>query len=226
MEMSRWQKAGAVVCLIAGPAGQLAQYLVSPVKEGNSASSQVAAAAAHASAMRIGTVLDVLLLLLIPAVLYAGSVAGGARSRLALAGTAVSFVSVLGAGYLLAQDVVIQAAAGQPGRSAAAGLVSAFQHSGVITGITVVYLAGHVIGFILLGVALIRSRAVPAWAGIALCLSPVAELLGEAAGLTALAAAGFALLVVAFGACAWVTVRQPAGENVRNVPSASEHVTV
>jgi hypothetical protein len=226
MEISRWQGAGAVVCLVVGPVGQLAQYLVSPVKEGDSASSQVAAAAAHAPAMRAGTILDVLLLLLIPAVLYAGWVAGGTRSRLALAGTALSFVSVLGAGYLLAQDVVIQAAAGQPDHAAAAGLVAAFQSSGVITGITVVYLAGHLIGFILLGIALIRSRAVPVWAGIALCLSPVAELLGEAAGLTAVAAAGFALLAVAFGACAWVMACQPAGGNARNVPSASEHVTV
>jgi len=226
MEMSRWQKAGAVICLVAGPVGQLAQYLVSPVKEGDSASSQVAAAAAHASAMRAGTALDVLLLLLIPAVLYAGLVAGGTRSRLALAGTAVSFISVLGAGYLLAQDVVIRAAVTQPDHAAAAGLVAAFQDSGVITAITVVYLAGHVIGFILLGIALVRSRAVPAWAGIALCLSPAAELLGEAAGLTVVAAAGFALLAVAFGACAWTTARRSAGENARNVPSAPEHVTV
>jgi hypothetical protein len=226
MEMSRWQRAGAIVCLVAGPVGQLAQYLVSPVKEGDSAASQVAAAAAHPSAMRAGTTLDVLLLLLIPAVLYVGWVAGGTRSRLALAGTALSFVSVLGAGYLLAQDVVIRAAAGQPDHSAAVSLVSGFQDSGVINGITVVYLAGHVIGFILLGIALIRSRAVPVWAGAALCLSPVAELLGEAAGLTAVAAAGFALLAVAFGACAWETARPLSRGNVRNVPSASEHVTV
>jgi hypothetical protein len=133
---------------------------------------------------------------------------------------------VLGAGYLLASDVVIRAAAAQPDHATAVGTVSAFEHSAVVTGLTVLYLAGHLIGFILLGIALIRSRAVPTWAGIALCVSPVAEMLGEAAGLTVLAATGFALLAVAFGACARVLVQRQADGRAQGVPSAAEHVTV
>jgi hypothetical protein len=226
MGMSRWQTAGAVVCLVVGPLGQLVQYLVSPVNEGASPSEQVTAAAAHGSAMGVAVVLDVLLLLIMPAVLYAGVVAGGTRSRLAVAGTALSFASVLGAGYLLASDVVIRAAAAQPDHATAVGTVSAFEHSAVVTGLTVLYLAGHLIGFILLGIALIRSRAVPTWAGIALCVSPVAEMLGEAAGLTVLAATGFALLAVAFGACARVLVQRQADGRAQGVPSAAEHATV
>jgi hypothetical protein len=226
MRISRWQTTAAVVCLVVGPLGQLAQYLVSPVDEGASPAAQVSAAAAHPSAMSAATVLDVLLLLLLPAVLYAGMAAGGTRSALAAAGTAVSFASMLGAGYLLAQDLVVQAAAAQPDRAAAVGVVSGFAHSPVLTGITVFYLAGHLIGFILLGIALIRSRAVPAWAGIALCLWPVAEMLGEAAGIKVVAAAGFALLAVAFGACARVLVQRQAGSRTGGLPSAAEHATV
>jgi len=158
MGMSRWVTAGALVCLVAGPVGQLAQYLVSPVDEAASPAEQVTAAAAHAPAMGIAVGLDVLLLLLLPAVLYAGMVAGGTVSRLAVAGTALSFVSMLGAGYLLAQDVVIRAAAAQPDHDTAVGVVSAYEHSAVVTGLTVLYLAGHVIGFILLGIALVRCR--------------------------------------------------------------------
>lgn len=225
MGMSRWLTAGAVTCLVAGPLGQLAQYLVTPVDEGASPSEQVSAAAAHGPAMGVAVVLDVLLLLLLPAVLYAGAVAGGTRSRLAVAGTALCFASALGAGYLLAQDVVIRAAAAQPDHAAAVGVVSSFEHSAVVTGITVVYLAGHLIGFILLGIALFRSGAVPAWAGIALCVWPVAEMLGEAAGLTLLAAAGFALLAVAFGACARALVQRQAAGRVQGVPSAAGHAT-
>jgi hypothetical protein len=226
MGMSRWQTAGAVVCLVAGPLGQLAQYLVSPVNEGGSPSEQVTAAAAHGPAMGVAVVLDLLLLLILPAVLYAGVVAGGTRSRLAVAGTALSFASVLGAGYLLAQDVVVRAAAAQPDHATAVGVVSAYEHSAVVTGVTVLYLAGHLVGFVLLGIALIRSRAVPAWAGIALCVWPVAEMLGEAAGLTVLAAAGFALLAVAFGACARALVQRQADGRARSVPSAAEPATV
>jgi hypothetical protein len=224
--MSRWQTAGAVACLTVGPLGQLAQYLISPVDEGASPPAQVAAAAAHPAAMGAATVLDVLLLLLLPAVLYAGMAAGGTRSRLAVAGTGLSFASMLGAGYLLAQDVVVRAAAAQPGRGTAVGVVSGFDHSPVITGITVFYLAGHLIGFILLGLALIRSRAVPAWAGIALCLWPVAEMLGEAAGIKVVAAAGFALLAAAFGACARALVRRRTTASAQGVPSAAEPAIV
>src|ERR1700683_3972256 len=74
MGMSRWQTAGAVGCLVVGPLGQLAQYLVTPVNEGASPSEQVTAAAGHGSAMGVAVVLDVLLLLIMPAVLYAGVV--------------------------------------------------------------------------------------------------------------------------------------------------------
>src|SRR5580692_10673870 len=219
MRLSRWRMAGAVTCLIAGPLGQLVQYLVSPMKEADSPSVQVAAAAAHPQSMHAALILDVLLLLLLPAVLYAGRVAGAARSRLAAAGTALAFVSMLGAGYLLAQDVVVSAAAAQPDPHAAAALVSAYENNAVVTGITAVYLAGHVVGFVMLGIALVRSKAVPPWAGIALCLWPVAEMLGEGAGVKALAAAGFALLAVAFGACAWALLRRQADSGARGVPS-------
>lgn len=226
MRLSRWQMAGAVTCLVAGPLGQLVQYLVSPMKEADSPSVQVAAAVAHPQSMHAAMVLDVLLLLLLPAVLYAGRVAGAAWSRLAAAGTALAFVSMLGAGYLLAQDVVVSAAAAQPDPHAAAALVSAYENNAVVTGITVVYLAGHVVGFVMLGIALVRSKAVPRWAGIALCLWPVGEIAGEAAGLTAVAAAGFALLLLAFGACALALVSGRETSTAQLVPSAAERAVV
>jgi hypothetical protein len=208
MTMSRWQVAGGVTCLILGPLAQLIQYLVSPVGEGAKAAGQIAAATAHPAAMRASLVLDVAILLVVPGVLYAGHLAGGARSRLAAAGTALVFVTSLAAGYLLAQDVVISAAAAQPDHQSAAGLAAAFESSGVVTGIVVAYLAGHTVGFILLGIALARSRAVPAWAGIALAAWPFAEMGGEAAGAKPVAAAGFALLLAGFGACALALARR------------------
>ena len=50
--------------------------------------------------------------------------------------------------------------------------------------------------------------------------------MGEAAGLKVLAAAGFALLAVGFGACAWALVQRQAADGARGVPSAAEHATV
>jgi hypothetical protein len=191
-----WRRTAALTCLIAAPLAQLAQYLVSPVRQGVPAALQVSAAAAHPSAMRLALVLDLPILLILPAILFAGTVA---RSRLGTAGAAISFATALGAGYLLAQDVVIYAAARQP--SASSAVVSDYAASGVVGFVVVLYLVGHVVGFALLGAALIRSRAVPVWAGAALCAWPVLEMLGEGLDVKAVAVAGFLALLVGFAAC-------------------------
>jgi hypothetical protein len=204
-----------VTCLIGGSVFQLVQYLVSPMKEADNAGEQVTAALAHPTAMSWAQVLDVPLLLLIPAVLFAGGVAGFGRTRLATAGTVIAFVSVLGAGYLLAQDVVVAAAAHATDHVAATSFVKAFEHGTAVNIVLAIYLIGHLVGFVLLGVALMRSGRVPVWAGVAMCLWPIGELLGEASGVSAVAAIGFALLVVAFGACA---VALPRGTSSTPVP--------
>ena len=205
--LSRWRLAAGVVCLLSAPVGQLVQFLVSPMRQADTPEGQVAAAAAHLPAMRLALILDLPILLLLPAVLYAGFVAGAGRLRLAAAGTAVTFTTALGAGYLLAQDVVVYEAARHPDRGVAVGLVSAYEGNGVVSGLVLAYLVGHLVGFVLLGVALVRSRAVPVWTGVALCVWPVAEMVGEASGAVVVAAGGFALLVIGFGACAVALVR-------------------
>ncbi len=207
MISTKWLVRVGVLCLLGGSVCQLLQFLVSPMKEGDNAGAQVTAALAHPTAMAWAQVLDLPLLLIIPAVLFAGAVAGFGRSRLATAGTAICFVSVLGAGYLLAQDVVVAAAAHNADPSVATSVVKAFANSTAVDIVVVVYLVGHLVGFVMLGVALIRSRQVPAWAGVAMCLWPIGEMLGEASGVAAVAAVGFALLVVAFGACSVALIR-------------------
>jgi hypothetical protein len=97
---------------------------------------------------------------------------------------------------------VVQVAAGQADRAGAVALVEGYESGGVVTGLVVLYLVGHVVGFILLGIALIRSRAVPVWAGVALCIWPLAEMGGEGSGVWIVAAVGFALLLAGFAACA------------------------
>jgi hypothetical protein len=185
------------------------------MKEGDDASAQVTAALAHPTAMSLAQILDLPLLLILPAVLFAGGLAGLGRTRLATVGTVVSFVSVLGAGYLLAQDVVVAAAARNADHSVATSLVHAFENSAAVDTVVVIYLVGHLVGFVMLGVALIRSGKVPLWAGVAMCLWPIGEMAGEATGLGAVAAVGFALLVVAFGACSVALTRSTSSAPVQ-----------
>jgi hypothetical protein len=209
--VSRWIAAAGAACLVAGPVGQFVQYLVSPIDEGVSAYAQVAQGAAHLARMRWAIPLDLFILLVAPAVLYAGSLAGARVSKLAAAGAGLVFASWLGAGYLLGTDILLYLAATAPDQTAAAVLVDGYLSYPVVEGVVVAYLVGHGVGFPLLGVALWRARAVPVWAASAVAVWPFLEVLGEASGVRVLAAVGFALLAVGFGACAVVVVRQLVG---------------
>jgi hypothetical protein len=134
------------------PVGQVVQFLVTPIGEADSAATQVSQAADHLSRMQWAMPLDLLILLVAPAVLCARSVAGGARSKLAAAGSGLVFVTWLGAGYLLGSDVLLYVAAQDPDRSAASRPVDGYLSNGVVTGVVVTYIAGHVVGFALLGI--------------------------------------------------------------------------
>ncbi len=194
------------VCLLAGSVGQLVQYLVTPlVSVGGSPAEQVAQAAAHPAAMRAASWLDLSILFLVPAVLYVGRVAGAPRSAPAAVATGLTFLTTLfGSAYLFAVDVLVQPPADPDA-------VGAYLSDPLVSTVTLVFLAGHVIGFVLLAVALWRARAVAAWAAVALGLSPILEIGGQAAGVGAVTVAGCALLVVAFAACAAVLLRAPEG---------------
>jgi hypothetical protein len=189
--------AAGVVCLAVASLGQLAQYLVTPVASiGGAPAEMVAEAVAHPAAIRAASWLDVAILFLVPAVLVVGRLAGAPRSVPAAVATAVAFVStLLGSGYLLVVDVLVQL----PG---AAPTVAAYLDDPLVSTVTVVFLGGHVLGFLLLAVALWRARTVPVWAAAALLLSPLAEIGGQAAGIPAVTVAAYVLLVAAFAACA------------------------
>jgi hypothetical protein len=219
VSVSRWIATAGATCLVAGSVGQFVQYLVSPIDEGLSAYAQVAQAAAHLDRMRWAIPLDLFILLIPPAALYAGSLAGARVSKLAAVGAGLVFASWLGAGYLLGSDILLYLAATAPDQTTAAALVDGYLSYPLVEGVVVAYLLGHVVGFLLLGVALRRARTVAVWAASAVAVWPFFEVLGEASGIRALAAAGFALLAVGFGACAVAVARQSSAR--RNGAAAS-----
>jgi hypothetical protein len=208
MGVPRWIAAAGAACLVVGPVGQFVQYLVTPIDEGDSAYAQVAQAAAHLARMRWAIPLDLFILLVAPAVLYAGALAGARVSKLAAAGAGLVFVTWLGAGYLFGSDVLLYLAATARDQTAAAALVDGYLSYPVVEGVVIAYLGGHVVGFLLLGVALWRARAVPRWVAIAVAVWPFLEVAGETSGVRVVAAAGFALLAVGFGVCAVAVARR------------------
>jgi hypothetical protein len=137
---SRWIATAGAACLAAGPVGQFVQYLVSPIDEGVSAYAQVAQAAAHLARMRWAIPLDLFILLVAPAVLYAGSLAGARVSKLAAAAAGLVFASWLSAGYLFGSDILLYLAATAQDEKAAAPLVDGYLSYPVVEGVVVAYL--------------------------------------------------------------------------------------
>ncbi|MDP9843052.1 hypothetical protein [Streptosporangium lutulentum] len=205
---SKWRVAAGIIALMGGSVGQLLYFVVVPVPVSSGATSdQVAAAAGQGAAMQAVLWLDLLILLLIPAALYVGEVAGARRSRLAAVGTAVTFVTALGAGYLLAGDVLIYLASVADDRAGAVAMVSAYQSHGVVVFALVTSVVGNMIGFVLLGIALVRARSIPVWAGAAVAAAAVLEVAGHASGIGGVAIFAYILRIAGFAACAVALVR-------------------
>ena len=191
--------------MVVGSAGQLAQYLVSPISEAASAASNVAKAAAHPSAMQWAAWLDLTILFFLPALVVVGYLAGARTTRLGWVASVLAIATTVpGIAYLFAPDVLyVEAIHGD----VTARAITAFNASGVVTASTVVFLFGHVFGLLLLGVALSRAGSVSRWAAVCLAVSPFAEIAGGAMGVRLLSVAGYLLLMAAFGACAAAIVR-------------------
>ncbi|WP_449351754.1 hypothetical protein [Streptomyces shaanxiensis] len=81
----------------------------------------------------------------------------------------------------------------------------------VVNGPILYFVAAHVVGAVLLGVALLRGRVVPAWAAWLLILSMPLNVAGYVIGIAALTALTFVMAAVAFGYAGLVLVRHGGG---------------
>ena len=152
-----------VACVVIGPAALFGQALLTPVSAGGDTAAQVADAASDLSAMRWALVPDAPLLLFVPAVLFAGVVAGARQSRVAAVGAGLAFIGTLAAVFLLANDILVYEAA-TSNDAGAVTFVEDYQHNTLFATMLVLYIAGLAIGCVLLAVAMWRQRAVPRWA--------------------------------------------------------------
>lgn len=93
---------------------------------------------------------------------------------------------------------------------ASAPLLDAFSTDPVMTGYLLVYVLGHLTGYVLLGVALLRARSVPRWSASCLIASTPLTLAvflvpGRPVALGVLA---LALVAVGSAPAAWITMRR------------------
>ena len=206
----------ATTCLAVGSTGQLVQYLVTPVSEGGSARDNVAKALAHPAAMQWAAWLDLTILFFLPALVAVAYLARARDTRLGWVAAVLAIgTTIPGIAYVLAPDVLyVGALHGQ----VTARAIDAYNNAGVVEAATIVFLVGHVLGLILLAVALWRAGSVPRWAAVCLAVSPVLEIVGGA-GVRPAGALAYLLLMAAFGACAVALARESAA--VEESPAAA-----
>jgi hypothetical protein len=165
--------------------------------------------AAHQSDQRVLIVADLVAVLMLPAMLYLMRLAKRGAPRLALAGGALAFAGWLAAFIAFGGlDIIVYQAArlGQGGQTAT--LVRAVTHDPAIGTLVAVFVLGHVVGMLLLGGALWRSRAVPGWAAAVVGLAPLVHVAVHSISRT-LDAGGYGFMAIGLAGCAVVLWRTP-----------------
>jgi len=195
--------------LIIGPLGLVLGSLFQVAGDDDSVSVSLAKIAAHPSGERAVIVCDLLAAFMLPAVLYLMRLAGPRAPRLTLAGGTVAFVAWLaGLISLGASDLLYDHAAQLSDRASAVAVVHAVTSDAAFVIPEVLFIVGHVLGLLLLGIALWRGRAVPRWAAGLVGLAPVVQFLVNDQG-DAVNACAFGLFLIGMAACAVTLLRTP-----------------
>jgi hypothetical protein len=197
------------VALVIGPLCLVLGSLFEVAGDNDSVPVSLAKIAAHPSAQREVIVCDLLAGFMLPAVLYLMRLAGPRAPRLTLAGGTVAFTAWLAALVSLgASDLLLDHAALLPDRASAVTLVHAVTGDAAFVIPEALFIVGHLLGMLLLGIALWRSRAVPRWAAALVGLAPLGHLLvHDQSGVVN--ACAYGLLAIGMGACAVTLIRSP-----------------
>lgn len=199
----------AAVVLPLGPLSVAAIRGVLPYSTVDDYPELLAGVAADPAAMRLVLWLTVLALFtLLPSMLAACRVA--LRGAPVMATIALALLVPAFVGLLLGttDDLFYAAATGGYDQATMAQLLADVEATPTVTVGLNAFVAGHIVGMVLLGIALWRSRAVPAWAGIAVAVSQPLHLAAVITDAPPLVDAGFWILAaVGFGAAALRVLR-------------------
>jgi hypothetical protein len=149
---------------------------------------------------------------LVPSVLVAGRLAQRRAPVLALLGVGL-LVPAFNAVFFFAGDPTIRALAGGPvDTDAAVRVLDAQSALAPVGAAAFLFVAGHIVGMVLLGTALWRAGAVPAWAGVAVIVSQPMHLACVLLGNQPLDAVAWGLTALGFAAAALRVLRTPDGD--------------
>jgi hypothetical protein len=186
------------VCLIAGPALFFLGILVRPTGSDDTGGELLGYVRDNGAGVRLSDLMLVAaVLLLVPAFMGAMRVL---RNRAPLLGylggslATVGFVCLFG---MIAQDGVALEMVRRGGSQAdmAAVLDRAMHQDAILVTMTMVFVAGHILGTTLLGVGLYRARVIPVWAAAAVAVSQPVHFVAHGIGNKPLDVVAFALFV-------------------------------
>ena len=146
---------------------------------------------------------DAFVFLLVPAALAATALAWRRAPVLSLLAGVVSLIGWSAIVMLEAQDALIAAAGRQvylDGQGAA--IATTWSNETLVAGTIAAFIAGHVLGTVLLGAALWRARAIPRWAALCVALSMPLHLAAFLADFKLGDVGAWVLLLVGFAVCA------------------------
>lgn len=220
MDIRTLSRVTAVASLIIGP---LAMAIPTTYTEsGAAAAGQLKLAAAHMGQAGLANAMLLPALFIVPAMIYAARLARGRAPRLAFIGGGISalawFCGIAGVG---AVDLMVYHGVGVTDRAAVADLIDRVTGDPVNGTLTVLFVLGHVIGMVVLGIALWRSRAVPVWGAAVFILYPIVHIAAHVIGSVALDNASGILLFISGLVCAVAVLRKPNAE--WDLPTVVEH---
>ncbi len=222
MDSTRYKVAGGV-SLVGGGLAIVLQYLVTPLKDGNTdAAGMLATVAAHRTAMGWAVALDFAVLLALPAMLFLGALARMGTSKLAAAGVVLLFFPLLiSLPPVFGFDALAYFASSGADPAAMASLVDAWQSSAYFAVGLIPYIVCQLVGSVMLAVALARAGSVPRWVAIGIAVWPFLSTAGIAFNLPVLAVVGYVVLLATWTVSAVSLVRPGVGVAARPAAVAS-----
>lgn len=198
----------AAVILPIGPAAVALLRFILPYTAAEDSSDVVRLVTAHQATQSAVVWLGFLAVLtLVPGVIYAGRIVGRTAPRLAASATILLVLGYLSMAWLTVGDayLLFGTRQGLPADTLA-GMYDGVHAAATVAAI--LFVVGHVVGTILLGVGMLRGRGVPVWAAVATIVAqPIHFVAAVIVSSQTLDLFGWGLNAVGFAALSFVVLR-------------------
>jgi hypothetical protein len=198
----------AAIILPIGPAAVAVLRYILPYTTADDSSAAVRAVTAHQTAQSVVVWLGfVACLTLVPGVIYAGRIVGRAAPRLAAVATVLLVLGYISLAWLTVGDAYLLFGIRRhlPAEVLTAMYDGVHPAASVVAGL---FVLGHVLGTILLGVGMLRGRVVAVWAAVATILAqPIHFVAAVIVGSHSLDLLGWGLNAVGFAALSFAVLR-------------------